>query len=373
MAQVVDKEAVLEESRGLVQDMFMQAQADDVYKFEEALHANRSDEVEDDAEADRDSLQKCRDANRRNALHFAAHAGSVGVLEYIVNLHPALVDDKDADGCTALMLALMKAHTEAAKLLLDRGAAVNIASSDGGTALHHAAGAGDDELCGMIIERGGEVDAASSAGTPLHWAAGEGAIGALSTLLEHRADPNTLDPRGISAVAMAVVRGAKGCTEMLINANADCLLTLPGNMTPLHVASDMGNLEVVKMLVGAEGSATEMLDENGHSPLSLAIQAGHTEVVDLLKPCTSVRSIAEDDDTFVAVDEFEGVREGFVFKMGEKGLGYYKDIEPQTLTSSDADAVDPETKAAAVQLKEKGNQLLKSGDLEPVHNPSFTL
>merc|ERR1711934_603813 len=51
--------------------------------------------------------------------------------------------------------------------------------------------------------------------------------------------------------------------------------------------------------------------------------------------------------------------------MGEKGLGYYKDIEPQTLTSSDADAVDPETKAAAVQLKEKGNQLLKSGDLEP--------
>ena len=134
----------MDKAKGLVQDMFMRAQADDVYKFEEALHASRADEIEDDAQADRDALEKCRDANSRNSLHFAAHAGSVGVAEYIVNLHPALIDVQDGDGCTALMLSLMKNHGEVARMLLDKGAAVGIASNDGGTALHHAAGAGDD-------------------------------------------------------------------------------------------------------------------------------------------------------------------------------------------------------------------------------------
>ena len=41
----------------------------------------------------------------------------------------------------------------------------------------------------------------------------------------------------------------------------------------------------------------------------------------------------ENDDAFEAASSFDGSREGKVFKLGKKGLGYYTDIKPNVLNN----------------------------------------
>lgn len=343
----------------------MQAQGDDVYKFEEAMQANRDDATPDDDEADRNVLSKCQDANNRNSLHFAAHAGSAGVVEYVLKKNPGMIDNRDLDGATALVLALMKEHSEVANLLLDLGADGTVASHDGTSALHHASGIGDAATVRRLLEAGANLEGGSPSGTPLHWAAGEGALGALKVLLEAGANPNAPDPRGVPALAMAVVRGAEECCTLLLGASADCTASLPGGMLPLHVAADMGNSVLVERLLAACPEAANVLDEQGNSALSLATTAGHEAIVALLEPATTVQGVTPVDDSFLEVDSFDGSRPGYVFKMGERGLGYYKEtpkaaperIKPEV-------QIAPEAATAAMQLKAKGNEHLKAKQLE---------
>jgi len=360
-----DKEDALAEARGCVQELLMAAQADDVFKFKDALEKNRDEETPDDDEADRTALEKCRDANSRNSLHFAAHAGSCGVVEYILEKLPSLLEAKDLDGCTALSLALMQQMTECAQLLLDKGADVTAASHDGTTALHHAAGTGDGEMVRTLVERGALLEASNKdTSTALHWASGEGAAAALQALVELKADPSVVDGRGISALAMAVVRGAEKCTGLLAQNGADCMGMLPGGMTPLHVAADMGSVGICTLLVEADQTPANTLDEQGNTPLSLATAGGHDEVVKLLEPHTQAEATpAAPDDSFFPAEKFDQVRPGYLFKMGDQGLGYYKDtavvvaaVEPQIV-------IPEEVAAEALQFKEEGNKQLKAKDL----------
>eukprot|EP00658_Telonema_sp_P-2_P038215 TRINITY_DN27455_c0_g3_i1.p1 TRINITY_DN27455_c0_g3~~TRINITY_DN27455_c0_g3_i1.p1 ORF type:complete len:313 (-),score=78.93 TRINITY_DN27455_c0_g3_i1:47-985(-) len=186
-----DKERVMGNARKVVQDLFVQAQAGDLTKFEEAMIENRDDSTPDDDEADRNLLANVKDGNSRTALHFAAHGAQPGIVEFILNRNPDMVDALDNEQNTPLHLALLKGCSETSRLLMDRGANVTLAKQDGTTALHHAAASGDEALVRSIVEAKADLEATSPSGTPIHWAAGEGAMCTLKALLDLKADPNT--------------------------------------------------------------------------------------------------------------------------------------------------------------------------------------
>jgi ankyrin repeat protein len=62
-------------------------------------------------------------------------------------------------------------HPKVVKLLLDKGADVNVAQKDGATALHAAASEGHTETVKLLLDRGADVNAENdSRETPLHLA-----------------------------------------------------------------------------------------------------------------------------------------------------------------------------------------------------------
>merc|ERR1712046_434777 len=71
---------------------------------------------------------------------------------------------------------------------------------------------------------------------------------------------------------------------------------------------------------------------------------------------------AEVDDSFISMDSYDKPIEGYVFKMGERGLGYYKDTRPAVVTLV-PEAVDPAAAASALEFKAKGNEQLKAQNL----------
>jgi hypothetical protein len=56
-------------------------------------------------------------------------------------------------------------------------------------------------------------------------------------------------------------------------------------LTPLHVASSHGHLEIVKLLVEKAGAAVNIFDKEGWAPLHCACAEGHLEVIKYLCSC----------------------------------------------------------------------------------------
>merc|ERR1712180_500995 len=107
------------------------------------------------------------------ALHAAAEAGHA---DLIVPLLDAGADINRATydaTFTALHHSLAKAKWDCARILIDKGADLNLLNEGGvfGTALHYAVYQGNEEFVKYIIAKGGDVNIISGQGySPLHMA-----------------------------------------------------------------------------------------------------------------------------------------------------------------------------------------------------------
>lgn len=111
------------------------------------------------------------------------------------------IDQPNAAGETALMMAALRGHTEWVVRLMQRGAAVH---RSGWTPLHYAASGPEPKVLVLLLERGAQLDAASANGTtPLMMAAGYGALDGADLLLARGADPRRRNDRGLGAADFA--------------------------------------------------------------------------------------------------------------------------------------------------------------------------
>ena len=109
-------------------------------------------------------------ANGDPALVYAIRADNDEVIPLLLNAKDIDVDQPNALGETALMLAAFKKNTALVKKLLDAGAIVD--RSTGWSPLHYAAAAGSPELVDLFLSKGANPNVRSKAGvTPLFMAA----------------------------------------------------------------------------------------------------------------------------------------------------------------------------------------------------------
>ena len=111
---------------------------------------------------------------------------------------------------------------------------------------------------------------------------------AVGFLLDHGADTNMPVPGDGNPLIMAAREGHTTVVELLLDRGARIDAVVPGDENALIQASGSGELAVVKLLVsrGADVNARVWVERNSRSgggewrtPLSMARQGGHTEVI----------------------------------------------------------------------------------------------
>jgi ankyrin repeat protein len=143
----------------------------------------------------------------------ASALGELGRVRSLLDADAGLANAVAPDGFGALGLASFFGHEPVVRLLLEREAKVDTASSNGMHVmpLHSAAAARSVPIARLLLERGAPVNARQGGGslgfTPLMEAAFNGQADMVETLLTHGADPALRDDAGQTAADHARTRG----------------------------------------------------------------------------------------------------------------------------------------------------------------------
>ncbi len=142
-----------------------------------------------------------------NALTTVVSEGNLCKVKEIIS-NGADINDRDADGLTALIKASARGNLSIIQELLALGANPNVTSDDGDIALIGAIGESSERLqiCSNLIKFGADVNAQNNDGkTALMAAANLGSTGCIKLLLKMNADINLRDIEGRSALDYALL------------------------------------------------------------------------------------------------------------------------------------------------------------------------
>ncbi|GLI70939.1 hypothetical protein VaNZ11_016034 [Volvox africanus] len=281
--------------------LFAAAEEGDLAKLQSALAAGAPVDV--------------RDGEGRVALHLAAMGGHAAVIRALLasGSNPSL--RRHEDDRTALHLAAEEGHVDVVSELLAGGAEVSAEDFDGSTPLHCAAHYGNVQVVQALLDAGAKVSIRTSSGqTPLlvageacgcRWMGREEGPGGydyvdvVRRLLAAEAAAGgdaaaqsagagvpgvgcEVDSTGEGAVHAAVRAGNVQVVAALCDARAGVAVSGPRGITPLHLAAAAGQVECVRLLVGAGAPLEAREKEGGLTPLHVAVQSRQLEVVEAL-------------------------------------------------------------------------------------------
>ena len=200
-------------------------------------------------------------------LFDAIEAGDESEVRGLVSSRPELAAERNADGLSPVLHALYNDKADLVATLLDANPPLDVFdaaavgrtrgleellaaeadlarawSPDGFTALHYAAFFGQEGAARLLLERGADVNlVARNANihvTPLHSAASGGHPSIVKLLLEHGADPNAAQDGGFTPLHSAAHNDDRESVEALLAAGADPSLANDEGKTPAQLAGD---------------------------------------------------------------------------------------------------------------------------------------
>ncbi len=170
-------------------------------------------------------------------------------------------------------------------MLIEQGANVEQKGPDGKTPFITAFEKGNRAAMEVLAAKGANVNAKGQfENTPLIIATQKKDLEMVEFLLENRADPNAEGAFFKTALDFAVKNGDLKTTEALLNKGADINRRARSDgKTPLMTAAELGNKEMVELLLKHEADMT-IQDNIGYTAEKYALMNGHMEVLKLLSP-----------------------------------------------------------------------------------------
>ncbi len=205
----------------------------------------------------------------------AIREGRAADVALVVDARPDLADARDAAGISAVVLALYHGRQDIAAWLAARRRDLDVfeAASLGDTARLEPLLRASPELAKVVSPDGF---------TALALASFLGRLAAVRLLLEHGADPNSLNANHYTPLTGAVTGRHTEVVAELLRHGARADHRYGGGYTPLHSAAANGSEEIVRLLLRA-GADRHARTDQGKAPRDLAADNGHTAVADLLE------------------------------------------------------------------------------------------
>lgn len=218
-------------------------------------------------------------------LMVAAENGDVAMVKLLLRYNPNLEWREAWMDRTVLIMAIQKDQTDVIKLLLDKGAAVNVMSRSGISALMEAIMQRNLEMVHLLLKKGVNVNQVSNTkgqGTALSIAVALGNPEIVQALLDKGADVNKSGYRSPSTLIIAAECDRAVIIKMLLNHHAAINAVDYFGWTGLMRAAAKGNLEAIKVLLDNGASMNLKNKDGGRTALILAVQGNHPEAVKLL-------------------------------------------------------------------------------------------
>jgi serine/threonine protein kinase/ankyrin repeat protein len=160
----------------------------------------------------------------------------------------------------------------------------------GRTPLHEAAKRGRVDLLAFLLDHcafgstvSGVTDLMDSFGTTaMIEAAIQGNVDNVRVLLRHAADANAINQSGQSALHFAARNGHTEVIDELLASGVDANVCDEKHWTPLHYAASEGHLGAAVALVEHDHASVDVETNTHQTPLLLAVQGGHFDVMTFL-------------------------------------------------------------------------------------------
>jgi len=221
--------------------------------------------------------------NKCTLLHLASYCGQVEVVRLIVN-RGADINIRDAINNTALHYAAESCSVGIIKFLIDKGLSVNLTNTENSTPLHISVQFGHLEATKTLVGKGATMDNTNEYGvTALMIAAIHCKLEFFRYLTEKGADINVPNAKhnNNTAVHYAAASGSVDIIKLLLDKRMSVNLTNTEDSTPLHITAEFGHLEATKALV-ERGAAINNTNEYGATALMVAADLGKLEIVSYL-------------------------------------------------------------------------------------------
>ena len=205
----------------------------------------------------------------------------------------------DQYGCTPIHVACQFGNLEAVTLLLGKGAKFELKDENGDTPLHEACRNGNESIVKELLEKmskkhlcsGNLVFRNDSGLTPLHKACREGHTEVIKLLVKYSSNSRELvaagDNDNATALHYACQKGNIEIITTLLEEEASIVAARCNGITPLHIAAQVGRVDVMKQFLGKGGlrevrNIINVRDNYGQTPLHYATEYGHTDMIKFL-------------------------------------------------------------------------------------------
>jgi len=195
------------------------------------------------------------DNTRENVLHKIARKGDHEAAKIVLEYDKNVLHDRNKDGNSALLIALINGYTTFAEFLIDSGASLNDINDDGNTIIHEIVKKNSSWLLKKIVKKVNQdiINHKNKDGmSPLLIAATADDLEIVKTLVDCRANLYATNKYGDNIAHVAAGNGNIALLRFL-SSRKDLLNALNNNRENAFVCgAKSGKLEVVKLLLAEE-------------------------------------------------------------------------------------------------------------------------